>query len=185
VQVREVSVALFQVEAVADEELVRDREADVADREVFDQPAVGAVEEGCGRQRGRAPKAQRSDEEVEREARVDDVLDHEHVAVRDSGLEVLEESDAAAAAVGRELEEVQLVRDLERSGEVGQEDEARLQRCDEDRDDVDVVTRDLRRELADAAADLLAREVDLADASRRYDASSSLYRSARRSMSRL
>jgi hypothetical protein len=122
---------------------------------------------------------------VEREAGVDDVLDHQDVAVRDLSLEVLQQSDAAAAAVGGQLEEVQLVRDLERAREVGQEDEARLQRRDEDRVDVDVVTCDLRRELPDAAADLLAREVDLADAPRRYDASSSLYRSARRAMSRL
>jgi hypothetical protein len=122
---------------------------------------------------------------VEREAGVDDVLDHQDVAVRDLGLEVLQQSDAAAAAVGCQLEEVQLVRDLECAREVGQEDEARLQRRDKDRIEVDVVTCDLRRELPDAAADLLAREVDLADAPRRYDASSSLYRSARRAMSRL
>jgi hypothetical protein len=46
-EVWEVSIALFQVEAVADEELVWDREADVADGEVIDQAAVWAVEEGC------------------------------------------------------------------------------------------------------------------------------------------
>jgi hypothetical protein len=122
---------------------------------------------------------------VEREARVDDVLDHEHVAVLDRGLEVLEQPDAAAAAVGGELEEVELVWDLERAREVGQEDEARLQRRDENGVGVGVVQRDLGRQLANAAADLLTREVDLADATRRYDASSSLYRSARRAMSRL
>ena len=69
--------------------------------------------------------------------------------------------------------------------EVGEEDEACLQRRDEDGLGVGVVQRDLSRQLADASADLLTREVDLADAPRRYDASSSLYRSARRSMSRL
>jgi hypothetical protein len=122
---------------------------------------------------------------VEGEARVDDVLDHQDFAVRDLGLEVLQQPDAAAAAVSGELEEVQLVRDLERAREVGQEDEACLQRCDEDRVGVEIVTCDLRCELPDAAADLLAREVDLADAPRRYDASSSLYRSASRAMSRL
>jgi hypothetical protein len=47
VQIWEVSVALFQVEAVADEELVWDGEADVADWEVIDQAAVGAVKERC------------------------------------------------------------------------------------------------------------------------------------------
>jgi hypothetical protein len=185
VEVREVSVALVQVEAVADEELVRDRETDVADREVFDEAAVGAVEERGRRQRRGPAEPQGADEEVEREAGVDDVLDHEHVAVLDRGLEVLEQPDAAAAAVSGDLEEVEFVWDLERAREVGQEDEARLQRRDEDRVGVDVVQRDLRRQLANAAADLLTREVDLADAPRRYDASSSLYRSARRAMSRL
>ena len=45
VQVRQVPVALVQVEAVADEELVGDGEADVPDRQVVDEPAVRAVEE--------------------------------------------------------------------------------------------------------------------------------------------
>ena len=185
VEVREVPEPLVQVEAVADEELVRDGEADVADGEVLDQAPVRAVEEGGRRQRRGPAEAQGADEKAEREARVDDVLDHEHVPVLDRGLEVLEQPDAAAAAVGGELEEVELVWDLERAREVGQEDEARLQRRDEDGGRVVVVECDLGRQLANAAADLLTREVDLADAPRRYEASSSLYRSARRSMSRL
>ena len=45
VDIREAPVALVQVEAVAEEELVGDREADVAHGQVVDQPAVGAVEE--------------------------------------------------------------------------------------------------------------------------------------------
>jgi hypothetical protein len=45
VQVREVAVALVQVEAVADEQLVGHREADVAHGKVLDEPAVGPVEE--------------------------------------------------------------------------------------------------------------------------------------------
>jgi hypothetical protein len=122
---------------------------------------------------------------VEGEAGVDDVLDHEHVAVGDLRLEVLEQPDAAAAAVRGEFEEVELMKDRERAREVGQEDQARLERRDEDRVPAVVVAGDLRGELPDAAADLLAREVDLADAARGYDASSSLYRSARRAMSRL
>ncbi len=44
-QVGQVAVALVELEAVADEELVRDREADVADGQVVDQPAVGPVEQ--------------------------------------------------------------------------------------------------------------------------------------------
>jgi hypothetical protein len=122
---------------------------------------------------------------MEGEACVDDVLDDEHVAPFDLGFEVFEQADAAAAPVRGELEEVELVRNLDRAREVGQEDETRLERRDEDRGCICVVANDLRAELGDAAADLLTSEVDLPDALRRYDASSSLYRSARRSMSRL
>jgi hypothetical protein len=100
-------------------------------------------------------------------------------------VKVLEEPDAAAGPVGRKLEEVELVRDLERAREVGQENEARLERRNEQRVRGGVVASDLRAQLGDAASDLLAREVDLADAVRGYDARPSLYRSARRAMSRL
>jgi hypothetical protein len=47
--------------------------------------------------------------------------------------------------------------------EIGDEDERRLQRGDEDRLEAVVVRGDLRAELLDARLDLLAREVDLAD----------------------
>jgi hypothetical protein len=108
------------------------------------------------------------------------------VAPTDLAVEILQEPDPIAAAVGCEFEEVELVRDLDRSREVGEEDEAGLQRGDEQRILVAIVARDLGPEFRDAAADLCAREIDLARAARRdYDASSSRYRSASRSMSRL
>lgn len=76
--------------------------------------------------------------------------------------------------------------DLDRSGEVGQEDEARLQRRDEQGLAPVVVTRDLGAELTDPTAQLGRGEVDLADAAGVvYEASSSRYRCARRSTSRL
>ena len=50
-QVGQVAEALVEVEAVADEELVGDREADVADRQVVDEPPVGPVEQRRRRQR--------------------------------------------------------------------------------------------------------------------------------------
>jgi hypothetical protein len=110
----------------------------------------------------------------------------------DLGVEVFEEADAGVAAlvgpggVARQLEEVEAVRDPQRAGEVGDEDDARLQRRDEERFAAFVVARDVAAELADARLQLLAREVDLAEArAAAYDASSSRYRSARRSMSRL
>ncbi len=85
----------------------------------------------------------------------------------DLRVEVLEQPDAAAGAVRRELEEVELVRTFDRARQVGEKDEARLERRDEDGVRVAVVAIDLFAELADAAPDLLTREVDLADAVRR------------------
>jgi hypothetical protein len=90
VQVRQVSVPLADVESVADEQLVGDGEADVAHRQILDEPAIGAVEERDDGQRRRLTQAQRLAEVVEREAGVDDVLDDQDVAVRDLGVEILE-----------------------------------------------------------------------------------------------
>jgi hypothetical protein len=45
-EIRQVPVALVEVEAVADEELVGHREAHVAHGKIVDEPPVGAVEEG-------------------------------------------------------------------------------------------------------------------------------------------
>jgi hypothetical protein len=110
VEVGKVSEALVQVEAVADEELVGDGEADVADREVLDETSVRAIEQRDGVESRRPTKAKRANQEVQRQSRVDHVFDDQHVAAADLGVEVLEQADAASGAVGRDLEEVELVR---------------------------------------------------------------------------
>jgi len=89
-----VPIALVEVEAVADEELVRDREAHVADWQVVDEPPVRAIEEGDGVQRSRCAQGQRLADVVERQARVDDVLDEQDVAALDRRVQVLEQSNA-------------------------------------------------------------------------------------------
>jgi hypothetical protein len=136
VQVGEVPVALAEVEAVADEELVRDREADVTDGKVLDEPPVRPVEEGRRGERAGTPEAQRPDQIVQREAGVDDVVDEQDVAPDDVAVEILEQADAAlaariGAAVAGELDEVDPVDDRGGPREVGEEDEARLERADE------------------------------------------------------
>jgi hypothetical protein len=68
-----------------------------------------------------------------------------------------------SARVAGELEEVEVVEDRDRPRQVGDEDEARLQRRDEQRLAVAIVGRDLGAELGDAAGDLLRAEVDLPD----------------------
>jgi hypothetical protein len=127
---------------------------------------------------------------VEGEPGVDHVLDDDHVAARDLGVEVLQQADPRfaarlGAAVARELEEVEAVMDRDRAREVRAEDRARLERGDEDRLSVGVVGGDLRTELGDAVADRPGRQVDLADPLDGQEARSSRYRCARRSMSRL
>ena len=191
VQVRQVPPLLLEVEPVADEELVRHGEADVPHREVVHQPPVRAVEERRGRERPRPAELEGADEVVQRQARVDHVLDDDDVAAVDAGVEVLQEADPAVAAglgvraVPGELDEVEGVGDLRRAREVGDEDDARLQRRDEDRLVVRVVARELGTQLAYARRNLLRGEVDLADPRiELQEASFRPYRCARRSMSR-
>ena len=191
-QVGQVPIELLKVKAVPDEELVWDREAHVADWKVFDQPPVWTVEQRYRCERRGIAERQRLAEVIERQPGVDDVFDDDHVAAGDLRVEVLEQPDASMTAgvctrgVARQLDEVDLVRDVERTREIRQEDEARLQRGDEEGLAAVVVGRDLTAELSDPRLQLLTREVDLSEPrARPYDASSSRYRSARRSMSRL
>ena len=190
-QIGQVAVSLVEIEAVADEELVRDGEADVADRQILDEPPVRPVEERGGCERAGLPEAQRPEEVVEREAGVDDVVDQQDVAPADVEIEVLQQADAVLAArigapVACELEEVDPVHDRDRPREVGEEDEAGLEQADQDGLSAGVVLGDLPAELGDASRDLLGAEVDGADSLvALQDARSRLYRSASRSMSRL
>ena len=86
----------------------------------------------------------------------------------DVGVEVLEHADLLmaahlGAAVACELDEVEAVQDRDCAGEVGEEDEARLQRPHENGLSVRVIARDLGAELMHTGAELVSREVDLAD----------------------
>ena len=194
-QIGEVPIALVEVEAVADEELVGDREADVAQRQVLDDASVRPVEQrDGGERRGRAER-ERAAEVVQGQPGVDHVLDEQDVPALDLLVEVLQEARLPLAAgvgapVARELDEVDVVEDRQRAREVGEEDSRGLQRRDEDRLEVSVVALDLRGQLRDAVPDRAGVQVDLADAGvvdrqRRYEASLSPKRCASRSMSRL
>jgi hypothetical protein len=77
------------------------------------------------------------------------------------------------------------VREPQGPGEVGQEEDARLQRRDEDRLAALVVARDLGTELENARPNLAGCEIDLAELVGLYEARSSLYLSASRAISRL
>ena len=92
------------------------------------------------------------------------------MASGDLSVQVLEQPNTGVAAlvgagcVARELEEVEPVGDAKGPAEVGDEDEARLQRRDQQRLAPVVVARQLAAELADARVQLLSREVDVAEA---------------------
>ena len=77
------------------------------------------------------------------------------------------------------------MRDLQRPREVGQEENARLQRGDEDRIAALVVAGDLGAELGNARPDLRGSEIDLTELLGLYEAKSRLYLSASRAISRL
>jgi hypothetical protein len=188
--VREAAEPALEVEPVADEEVVGHGEADVAEREVVDEPAVGPVEQGAGRDLARPAQGECLHEVVEREARVDHVLDDEDVTPGDRKIEILDQADlglaAEGAVVAREDDEVERVGDLDRPREVGQEDERALEDGDEDGLAAGVVGGDLRSQLVDPCLDLVTGEVDLSDprVERLYEARFSLYLWARRSKSR-
>jgi hypothetical protein len=90
VQVGQVAVPLLEIEPVAHEQLVGHREAHVADGQVVHEPTIRAVEERHRREGSRLAKRERLAEIIEREARVDDVLDDQDVAAGDLRVEILE-----------------------------------------------------------------------------------------------
>jgi hypothetical protein len=107
----------------------------------------------------------------------------------DAHAQILEQpylATAAAVSVVRgERDEIEVVDDRQSAREIGDEDDCGLERGNEDRFEALVGGRDLGCELLDASLDLLPCEVDLADPLvGGYEARSSLYRWARRSMSR-
>jgi hypothetical protein len=120
VEIREIPMLLVEIEAVADEELVRDDEADVANGQVVDEATVRAVEERRGGERARLAELERLAQEPQCQAGVDDVLDEDHVAALDLRVEVLEQADPARPAELRvgaeagELDEIDRVEDRDR-----------------------------------------------------------------------
>jgi hypothetical protein len=91
------------------------------------------------------------------------------------------------APIPGELDEVEVMGNRDRAREIGEEEQARLQRADEQRLAVGEVRGQLAPELGDASPDLSCREVDVSDAlvGGDQETSSRWYRWARRSRSRL
>jgi hypothetical protein len=92
-----VPVALIEVEAVADEELIGHGEAHITHREVVDEPPVWTIEERDGGERGRGAERERPADVIEREPGIDDVLHQEDVSALDRRVEIFEEPDSRAS----------------------------------------------------------------------------------------
>src|SRR6478672_9309070 len=160
----QVAVLLVVVEAVADDELVGDVEADVLHRDV-DLDDVGLAQQRADLDRGGAARLEVGLDPRERQAGVDDVLDDEHVAAADVGVEVLEDADDAgglrAGAVGRDRHPVHRRGAGEGTHEVGHDDDGTLEDTDEEELLALVVLPDVGGELGEAGLDLLLGEQDL------------------------
>src|SRR5580658_2742669 len=95
----QVAVALVDVEPIADDEVRRDRESAVAQRQVDVLLLLLLLhQQGAHLQAGRAPGLEVPAQVVEREATVDDVLDDEHVATGQIGIQVLHDAHDAGRA---------------------------------------------------------------------------------------
>src|ERR1017187_5201985 len=141
----EVPVPLVDVEPVADHELRGDMEAHVTQIEGHALLPL-LHQQGADLETRRAARLEVPAEGVEGEAAVDDVLDHQHVAAGQVGIEVLHDPDhargAGRAPVRRNRHEVDVDREVDRAGKVAHEDHGTLQDPDEERRVVGVVGRD-------------------------------------------
>ena len=99
------------------------------------------------------------------QTRVDDVLDDEHVAAGQVELQVLEDAHHPAgvggAAVGRDGHEVDLDREIDGAGQVGQEKAGPFEHPDQQRGPAGVVGRDLGAEVANPALEVCLGDHDV------------------------
>ena len=132
--VGQVAVTLGVVQAVADDELVGDVEADVGDVDVGAH-GVGLAQQRAHPQRPRMPGREVAQQPGQRQPGVDDVLDDQHVAVVDVAVEVLEDPHHARRrrrrAVGADRHELQLRGQRDRPGQVGDEHDRALEHGDQ------------------------------------------------------
>src|ERR1019366_3253413 len=157
---RQVPVPLRHVEPVADHEVGRDGEAHVP--QVEGRPLLALLhQEGAHLEAGRLAGPQVALQVAEGEAAVDDVLDHQHMAVEEVEVEVLHDAHHArgpgGAPVGRDGHEVDLAGQGDGLGEVAHEHEGALQHPDQQWRSPLVVGSDGRTELGDTGPEVRLR----------------------------
>src|SRR5699024_4567690 len=133
--VRQIAVALGEVQAVAHHELVGDVEADLEDVE-GGLDGVRLAQQRDDLERPRVAGREVAHEPRQGQAGIDDVLDDDDVAVGDVAVQVLEvphdSRGAGRGAVRADRHELHLGRDGQRAGEVGDEDRGALEHADQD-----------------------------------------------------
>ena len=125
-------------------------------------------EQGADLERGRLARAQVLEQVAQGEARVDDVLDDEHVPALDLGVEVLEDAHDAGRvgrrAVARDGHEVEGAGHGDATREVGHEEDRSLEDADEQELLARVVGFEIcARQLVDPRLELLRRHQDRGD----------------------
>src|SRR6266567_3129191 len=163
---REVAEPFVEVEPVAHDEHRRDLEAAVPDVE-RNLLGLGLLQQRAHLEAGRLASPEVLQQVVQREPRVDDVLDQQDVPPGDLVVEVLEDPHHARrlrrGAVRGHGHEVELHRQLDVAGDVGHQDERALQHPHEDQVAAPVVLGDPLPQLPDLALDLVAGDEDLFD----------------------
>jgi len=152
--VEEIAVALGVVEAVADDEFVRDLETGVVGVDIGDA-AVGLVKEDGDLEIFGFALLEDAEKVFEGHAGVEDVFDDDDGAAVDAGIEIAGESDLAAGvralAVAGDGDEVEGNFAADLSGEVGQKEDGTFENADEVEGFVGKVGADLFGDVGDAA----------------------------------
>src|SRR5215510_3453526 len=159
--VGQVAVKPVVVEAVADNEHVGDRESHVIDEDIYLTPA--ALVEKHARPHASGPaRLEHPLQRVERQTRVDDVVDDEDVTVGDVDREVDDEAHRARGGRGRAIaggaHEVEGDIDREVTHEISDERDRTLENSDQDGCGPRVVAGDRGSELGHARGELAFRD---------------------------
>src|SRR5699024_6505598 len=132
----QVALSFREVQSIAHHELVRDVESDLDEVLDLDLDGLRLAEQGHDGQGARLAVGEVLHQPGQGQAGVDDVLHDQDVAALDVAVQVLQDADdaggAGGVAVGADGHELQLVRDLQLAGEVGDEEDGTLEHADED-----------------------------------------------------
>ena len=159
--IRQVAVALAEIEPVADYKYTGDFEPDVIGPDRLDAPRR-LVEQRHDLQTPRVVGGEKTLEVFERPPRIEDILDHEHIQTFDARFEIFGDANGAGGnrprAVTRKPQEIHGDVELEVPDEVGHEDPGTFKDPDDVQRPAAEVLVDFPGHRADAPGDFLAGE---------------------------